>query len=379
MGSEQVIKKILSLADVSINGNRPWDIKVNDKKLYGRILSGGSLALGESYMDGWWDCKSIDQFIYKVLKAKLNKRILSVKHLALMIFSFLKARIINLQSKSRAFEIGKKHYDLGNELYKNMLDKRLMYSCGYWKNARNLNEAQEAKIDLICRKLKLKKGMALLDIGCGWGGLAKYAAEKYKVKVIGITVSKEQAEFANKACKNLPVKIILDDYRKLLSQRYLKAFDRIVSVGMFEHVGPKNYRNFMKIAHYCLKDKGIFLLHTIGGNKSVRKGEQWTSKYIFPNSVLPSAKQIAKASEGVFVLEDWHNFGSDYDPTLMAWYSNFTKNWNKIKMSGKYDERFYRMWVYYLLSCAGSFRVRNVQLWQIVFSKNLYDKYESVR
>jgi len=243
-----------------------------------------------------------------------------------------------------------------------MLDKGLNYSCAYWKNAETLDAAQEAKLDLICQKIGLRSGMKVLDIGCGWGGFAKYAAEKYGARVHGITVSRKQVEFGNDCCQCLDVKIELKDYRKVREK-----FDRIVSVGMFEHVGCKNYRIFMKVAHRCLKPDGLFLLHTIGGNTSTGSTDPWIDKYIFPNSVLPSSKQITSAIEGLFVLEDWHNFGQYYDKTLMAWYNNFTKNWAKIKDA--YDERFYRMWTYYLLSCAGSFRSRRNHLWQIVFSK----------
>jgi cyclopropane-fatty-acyl-phospholipid synthase len=269
--------------------------------------------------------------------------------------------------------IGERHYDIGNDLYKNMLDKRMNYSCGYWKNTKTLDEAQEAKLDLICKKLKLKPGMTVLDIGCGWGSLEKFAAEKYHVKVVGITVSKEQVRLARKLCKGLDVEIRLQDYRDLK-----KKFDCVVSVGMFEHVGYKNYRKFIKVVDRCLKDSSLFLLHTIGGNKSVTCLDPWIDKYIFPNSMLPSVNQITKASKGIFKLEDWHNFGTYYDKTLMAWHKNFNKNWDKIKIS--YNERFRRMWNYYLLSCAGSFRAHKNQLWQIVFSKiGSQVDYESIR
>jgi len=243
-----------------------------------------------------------------------------------------------------------------------MLDKRMNYSCGYWKDAKNLDEAQDAKLDLICRKLKLEPGMTVLDIGCGWGSFAKFAAEKYQTRVLGITVSKQQVDLARKLCRALDIEIRLQDYRDLKEE-----FDRIVSIGMFEHVGYKNYRKFMQVVDRCLKENGLFLLHTIAGNKSVKTGEAWISKYIFPNSMLPAANQVTNAYEGIFKLEDWHNFGTYYDKTLMAWHKNFNKNWDKIKTY--YDERFRRMWNYYLLSCAGSFRTHKNQLWQIVFSK----------
>ena len=354
------ILRFFELSDVQINGDKPWDIQVHNPDFYERVLSGGSIALGESYMDGWWDCKALDQFFEKILEAQLEKKVkINAK---LLLWIILKAKITNAQKRSKAHEIGKRHYDIGNNLFSVMLDKWKNYSCGYWEKAKTLDDAQEAKLDLVCRKMGLKSGMKVLDIGCGWGGFAKYAAEKYDAKIHGITVSGEQVKFANKFCQGLDIKIELKDYREL-NEKY----DRIVSIGMFEHVGCKNYRTYMKVVHRCLKVDGLFLLHTIGGNISVNFINPWTNKYIFPNSMLPSAKRITSAAEGLFVLEDWHSFGQYYDKTLMAWYENFTKNWTKIK--DQYDERFYRMWVYYLLSAAGGFRIRKNQLWQIVFSK----------
>lgn len=364
-------EKILSLAGIKINGNNPWDIKVHNENLYQRVLTQGSLGLGESYMDGWWDCQKLDEFFYRFIRSIERSQIESeVKENWRLLFEILLfskisiplARIFNMQSKGRAFQIGERHYDLGNDLFKNMLDKRLVYSCAYWKEAQTLDEAQEAKLDLICQKLDLQPGMRVLDIGCGWGSFAKYAAEKYKVKVVGITVSKEQVELGKKLCKGLPVEIKLQDYRNVNDK-----FDHIVSLGMIEHVGYKNYETYMKIVHRCLKDYGLFLLQTIGENNSTTSTDPWVNKYIFPNGMLPSVKQIGSAVEGSFVMEDWHNFSADYDKTLMVWYRNFDKNWGKIKAN--YDEKFYRMWKYYLLLCAGLFRARGPQLWQIVLSK----------
>jgi cyclopropane-fatty-acyl-phospholipid synthase len=242
-----------------------------------------------------------------------------------------------------------------------MLDKRMIYSCAFWKNASTLDEAQEAKLDMVCRKLELKPGMRVLDIGCGWGGMAQFAAKNYGVEVLGVTISKEQASLARERCQGMPIEIRLQDYRSIDD-----TFDRILSLGMFEHVGYKNYRTFMNKARNLLKEEGLFLLHTIGSNTSRKTTDCWIQHYIFPNSMIPSAKQIAGSMEGLFVLEDWHNFGADYDKTLMHWFDNFRSSWNALKKN--YDERFFRMWKYYLLSCAGTFRARSNQLWQIVLS-----------
>lgn len=357
---EKIVKSLLNEASIAIGGNAPADIKILNPNFYKRVLKQGSLGLGESYMDGWWDANSLDEFFNRLLRAKVNKKIggnLS------MIFYGLSTLMFNMQNKSRAFLIGKRHYDIGNDLYEAMLDGRMTYTCGYWKEADNLDAAQEAKLDLVCRKIGLKKGQKILDIGCGWGSFAKYAAEKYGAEVVGITVSEEQVRLGKKLCEGLPIEIRLQDYRDVNEK-----FDHIVSLGMFEHVGPKNYKVYMKAVSRSLKDGGLFLLHTIGSNNSVISIEPWINKYIFPGGFIPSVKQIAKSAEGLFVMEDWHNFGADYDRTLMAWHRNFEKNWDKIKSN--YNDRFYRMWRYYLLSCAGGFRARYNQLWQIIFSKN---------
>lgn len=351
------VERLLSFADVEIDGNRPWDLHIHNNKFYSRVLVTGSLGLGESYMDGWWDCERVDEFIHKILTADLGPKIKPWTEY----FESLRARLYNLQKPSRAFKVGQYHYDIGNDLYEKMLDKRLIYSCGYWKNASTLEEAQEAKLELICRKLNLKAGMKVLDIGCGWGGTAKFIAKRHNVEVVGITVSTEQAQFAKNLCRGLPVKIYLQDYRNLK-----KLFDRVLSIGMFEHVGYKNYATFMQIVKNNLKANGLFLLHTIGRNLAYSYIDPWINRYIFPNAMLPSPKQICKAIEGRFVLEDWHNFSADYDKTLMQWFKNFHTNWSSLQKN--YSERFYRMWEYYLLACAGTFRARKNQVWQIVLS-----------
>ena len=376
-GIEGTVRSLLISAGVTANGQSDADIQIKHPDFYKRVIREGTLGFGEAYMDGWWEVNKLDELCYKLLSVSLDQRIKSMNYLV----HYLEAIVLNTGKKSKAFEVGVKHYDLGNLLFRKMLDKRMVYSCGYWKDALTLDEAQEAKLSLICRKLNLKPGMKVLDVGCGWGSFCKYAAENYGVEVTGITVSKEQVEYASKDCEGLNVKIRLLDYRDLSNEALFGnngLFDRVVSVGMFEHVVYKNYKTFMKTVYGLLKEDGLFLLHTIGANKSVVTSDPWSNKYIFPNSHVPSIKQIGSSIENVFVMEDWHNFGPHYDKTLMAWFTNFDKNWDLLK--GQYDERFYRMWKYYLLSAAGSFRARNVQLWQIVLSRNgLPNGYQAVR
>ena len=366
-----LVKNLLSLADIQINGSKPWDIQVHDERFYKRAITEVELGLGESYMDSWWDVEKLDDMIFRIIRSDLQNK---VKHNLKVAFQLAGFYLINMQARRRAFIIGERHYDLGNELFKNMLDGRMNYSCAYWKDAETLDKAQENKLELICKKLYLKPGMKVLDIGCGWGAFGRYAAENYGVEVVGITVSKEQVALGKESCMGLPVEFRLQDYRDVNEK-----FDRIVSIGMIEHVGHRNYREYFRVAGNNLNDDGLFLLHTIGEVRSVNYTDAWTHKYIFPNGMLPSIAQLARAMEGLFVVEDLHNFGSDYDKTLLAWYNNFNNNWNKIK--DRYDERFFRMWKYFLLSSAGAFRARSKnQLWQIILSrKGELGGYNSIR
>lgn len=350
---------LLSQADIKINGARPWDIQVHHADFFKRVFQQGSLGLGESYMEGWWDCERLDILFCKILKAKLDKQVPGNLRDILRVVS---ARLFNLQSRSRSWIVGKEHYDIGNDLFALMLDPHMQYSCGYWRDVQTLDEAQNAKLKMICEKLQLKPGMRLLDIGCGWGGLAAYAARNYGVSVDGVTISREQQKLAQHRCEGLDVNILLQDYRDLNT-----GYDRIVSVGMFEHVGPKNYDTYFSVVDRYLKPDGLFLLHTIGSNQTGLSVDPWINKYIFPNGCLPSIRQIASVSESRLIMEDWHNFGSDYDKTLMAWHQRFNQAWSGL--SSNYTPRFRRMFNYYLCACAGAFRARDIELWQVLFSR----------
>jgi cyclopropane-fatty-acyl-phospholipid synthase len=367
---KELITSLAARAGVTMNGSEPWDITVHNEDFYSRVLRQLYLGLGESYMDGWWDCVQLDEFFFKTIRADLEEDLKNWR----LALHFLKAQVVNRQKRSRSAEVAHKHYDIGNNLYEHMLGESMAYTCAYWKDAKTLDEAQNAKFDLVCRKVGLKPGMKIVDLGCGFGGFLKYAAEHYGVSGVGMNLSKEQVAFARERAKGLPLEFRLADYRDIRGK-----FDRVISIGMTEHVGYKNYRSFLQLAHDLLADDGLFLLHTIGNNTSVTSADPWTDKYIFPNGNIPSIKQLGGAMEGLFVMEDWHNFGADYDKTLMAWHENFVKNWEK-HIKKDYDERFYRMWIYYLLSCAGAFRARKIQLWQIVLSKQgVLGGYQSIR
>jgi cyclopropane-fatty-acyl-phospholipid synthase len=309
-------------------------------------------------MEGQWDSEHLDEFFHRLLKTGMTDDVKPMR----LVFYALMAKFMNRQNVKRSKTVGEVHYDLGNEFYSKMLDSRMTYTCGYWENATSLEEAQAAKLDLICRKLQLKPGMRVLDIGCGWGSFMSYAAEHYGVEAVGVSISKEQIAWAQERYKGLPLEFRFQDYRELN-----ESFDAIASVGMFEHVGRKNHREYMELAHRCLKPGGLFLLHTIGKNQRNSYPDPWIDKYIFPNGDLPSIGQMGDAMDGLFVVEDLHNFGADYDKTLMAWHDNFMKAWPQFE--AQLGQRFFRMWRYYLLSCAGAFRARDIQLWQWVLSK----------
>jgi len=356
-----LITELFLKADIVIDGTRPFDIRVTNSSFYGRVLRDGALGIGEAYMDGWWECDSIEEMTSRFIQADLQKE--SFKNFKLLLYA-IRVRLSNRGGRSKIFEVGQRHYDLGNELFRLMLDKRMIYSCGDWKAATNLDEAQENKLDLICKRIGLKSGMRLLDIGCGWGGLARFAAENYGAEVVGITVSKEQLKYASQLCSDLPVELRLQDYRDLQGK-----FDRIISIEMIEAVGHKYYRRFMKTVDRCLKPGGYFLLQAIVGNEHVSPSEApWLNKYIFPNGESPSLAQITKSVEKLFIVEAFYKFERDYEKTLNAWYQNFLEGWPEIQDA--YDERFFRMWKFYLLISRGIFLSRKAQVWQIVFSKN---------
>jgi len=362
----------LQRADIRIDGPRPWDLQLKHPRLFGRVLRHWSLGLGEAYMDGDWECAQLDEFFTRLLRLRADQPPGGLARLQLA-WGLLAATWRNPQAPEQAFVVGERHYDLGNDLFERMLDSRMVYSCGYWASARTLEQAQEDKLEMICRKLELAPGMHLLDIGCGWGGLARHAALHHGVQVTGITVSTEQARYVERLCKGLPVTVQRQDYRDLTGR-----FDRIASVGMFEHVGPKNHSTYIDTARRLLADDGLFLLHTIGVDQPNGRTDPWIERYIFPGGHLPAASELARAVEGCFLIEDWHHFGPDYDRTLMHWHARFEAAWPELK--ARYSERFRRMWRYYLLTCAGFFRSRQGQLWQLVLSKpQRQGTYRSIR
>jgi cyclopropane-fatty-acyl-phospholipid synthase len=357
-GAEAMLARLLADAGITLNGPEPWDPQVNNPEAYARVVAEGSLGLGEAYMDGWWDCERLDTFFERIVARRVDK---SLRPSMSLIWLVLHAHLQNRQSKSRVWDVAQVHYDLDVDVFEATFDKRLTGSCGYWATAANLDDAQEAKLDLVCRKIGVKAGERVLDIGCGWGAFMGFAAERYGANCVGVTVSQVQADYGRKRYAGLPVEFQVKDYRDFAGR-----VDRIASMGMFEHVGARNYRTYFEHARRWIADDGLFLLHTIWANEAYPAIDPWLDRYIFPNGCLPTVGQVADAVEGLFVVENVENFGPDYDRTLMAWRAKFQSN--RAAMSAKYGERFCRMWDYYLCCCAGGFRSRGINVGQFVLS-----------
>lgn len=370
------IEKLLNKMGITLNGQQPYDIQVHDRRMLNDILFHQSMGAGESYMNGLWDCEHLDQLFFKIFQAGNERRFASNWT---TLFLKIKNTLFNQQSRKHADEVSKTHYDIDNRLYELMLGKSMAYTCGYWKDAASLDKAQFAKYDLICKKLDLQKEDKVLELGCGWGGLAKFMAENYHCEVHGFDIGNKTSQFAKEFCKGLPVTIYQCDYRETKTYNPKKIkFDKLVSVGVLEHVGYKNYGTFLKIAKSMIKNDGLFLLHSIGRDTSTNICDPWIDKYIFPNGMLPSIAQVASAAEYKFKVEDLHNFGAYYDKTLMAWHKNLNDNWPALKEN--HSETFKRMMNYYLLSCAGAFRARSIHLWQFILTpKGILNGYQSIR
>jgi len=357
-GARDFGMELLARADVPVGTDEPHSLHIHDDRFWDRVISQRQLGFGEAYMDGWWDCQHLDEALTRILVSGVVAEIRPGVTVAAMA---LRSRLLNAQTQRRAARNARHHYDIGNDLYARMLDPRMVYSCAYWNDAKDLATAQEAKLDLICRKLRLEPGMRVLDIGCGWGGFLDYASRMYGVAGVGISPARNQVDIARERCCDLPVTIEQADYRHVAG-----SFDRIVSVGMMEHVGPRNLPEFFRVCDRLLVPEGMMLHHTIGSTVSKHHTDPFFERYIFPGGVVPSLAQLSAAAEPTWVIEDVHNFGPDYDRTLVAWNANVESAWSDLPT---YDERFRRMWRYYLLSSAAGFRSRTLQLWQVVMRR----------
>ncbi|MBV9159536.1 MAG: class I SAM-dependent methyltransferase [Candidatus Kaiserbacteria bacterium] len=382
---KHLVTQHFAAAGITIGGRSPWDMRLTpgrEGRFYRRVALLHSLGLGRAYMDGDFECDDLVEMLARMINASLKRKqaklrksprwkwVFTLPHTLPDAMIWLKLKTTNQQDIVRAQRVAH-HYNVGNTLYRIMLGASMAYSCGYWPGAHNLDDAQFAKYRHICKKSGLKAGMRVLEIGGGWGGLAAYAIENFGVEVVMVTISKEQHDYVREKYAKLieagKLTVLLEDYRKIPERYPDEHFDRIFSVGMFEHVGPDNYEEYMRIAWLVLKRGGKFLLHTIVGSGHGPDPFLWY--YIFPGGVLPTEGQITEAARTYFVIEHMENFGYDYYKTTIAWRENFRAGWQQLLESGKYDERFRRMWEHYLASCAAVFRERRVQLQQWMLSK----------
>jgi len=374
---QAIIEDFLAQADITVNGNKPYDIQINNpEELYSALSRNISIGAGESFMNNDWDCQAIDELFFRLSRVCSIDKIRGKKTI---LWFAIKNNITNLQSITRSTQVANIHYNLDNDLYKRMLGKSMAYTCAYWKDAQTLDDAQNAKYKLVCEKLSLNSQDRLLDLGCGWGGFSKYAATNYGCEVVAVNIASEQIKLAKQECQNLPISFYAEDYRntKIYNPKQ-QPFTKIATIGLCEHIGTKNYSNFIDIMKSQVCEDGLILLHTIGKASDEQVADPWINKYIFPNGMIPALSQLTHAIENKLVIEDIHNFGAYYDKTLMAWHQNFIDSWPEIK--DRFNDKFFRMWKYYLLTCAGVFRARDLQLWQIVMSpKGIINGYTSIR
>ena len=336
------------------------------------LTTSTSLALGEAYMDGDLEIEgdlynALDHFLGQMGKFSTDE-------------SALKKLIFSSTGKKNQEKEVQSHYDIGNDFYKLWLDETMSYSCGYFLHEDDsLYQAQVNKVDYILKKLHLSQGMSLLDIGCGWGFLLIEAAKKYGVHGMGITLSREQYEAFNRRIKeqNLGdlLEVALMDYRDLPKMN--RTFDRVVSVGMAEHVGRRNYQLFMDCAKKVLKPGGLFLLHFISALKE-HAGDPWIKKYIFPGGVIPSLREMLScAAEDDFHTLDAENLRLHYNRTLLCWDKNYREHMDQIREM--FDVRFVRMWDLYLAACAATFHNGIIDLHQVLFSNGINNDVPMVR
>jgi cyclopropane-fatty-acyl-phospholipid synthase len=357
------VEALLGAADVRTDGRRPWDIHVHRERFFRRVALQGDLGFGESYMDGDWSAERLDEVACRLFAAGVDRKTPGLVD----VVNAMLARVVSRQSRLRVRRHVAPHYDLGNDLFEAMLDsEHMVYTCAYWRGgARTLEEAQAAKLDLICRKLGLERNMRVLDVGCGWGGWARFAAANYRVSVVGITLSREQAALGAERAKGLPVELRVLDYRDVKGQ-----FDRVVSIGCLEHVGHRNHRRFLETIRARLRHDGCALVHSIGVCGTQYRSGRFLDRYVFPLVNLPSMAQLGRAIDGLFVLDDVQNIGTDYDRTLMEWHARFQRAWPNLepRYARLLGGRFKRMFEFYLLTGAGFARSRRGQVWQMVLT-----------
>lgn len=374
INSENLIKNILTnntklqiinnkTSTISTNNNP--DIIVNNNNFYTKLLKHGEIGLGESYVDKDWDSNNLEETLYNLIinQKKIENAI--IKNSPNLIIKKLLDIPSDIFSTDNTKNDIKFHYDIGNKLYENMLGKSMLYSCAYfYKQGLSLDEAQYAKLDLIAKKLNLKEGMRVLDIGCGFGTAAIYLSKKFNVNILGISLSKEQINYFNSIYTGTQVQVIYKDYREL-TREHNNSYDCIYSIGMFEHIGINNHIDYYNKCFKLLKTNGTMLIHTIVSNKRLYSHNSWITKYIFPGAELPHISDFTKKYTDNWLLQDLQCIGKSYSKTLLAW----KKNINDSSVFNNYDDKFKRTWNYYLLLCSAAFRAREITVFQLVYFK----------
>ena len=379
MNAEKFVRDLFSQVEIEVNGSNPWDPQVHNPAAYNMMVSRGSVGLGETYMHGYWDCEQLDQFFARVTSVDLRKLIpVNFPTVSLAVGAYLK----NRQLPKAAWEVGRMHYDLPDEVWEATLDSAMTGSCAYYRNPTDtLEEAQLNKCRMTLDKVGLKSGHSLLDIGVGWAAFSGLAAQEYGAHPIGITVSEGQKAYIHKRYGEA-IDVRVNPWQET---ELREPVDCIVSAEMFEHVGSDNYRSFFEFCRRSIKEDGLMNLHTIVRHTPSKHIDPWMDKYIYPGGCIPTLGQITTAVHGLFHVVDVHDIGGHYPATLRAWMDNFRRNWDSVKSLGSArlgmdPEVFCRMWLYHYMASAGGFMSSRISVHQIVLSPNgVPGRYQSIR
>jgi cyclopropane-fatty-acyl-phospholipid synthase len=374
---ESPVRSLAQRAHLRINGDRSFDPQIPPHlipQLAVRVLLGGSRAWGEAYMDGWWTADDVTELTARLLEYRVAKRPVAIPEFVLRMQELFRDR----QSAARSVENIQNHYDAGEEFFGAVLGKPMVYSCGYaGRGASSLSAMQRDKMDLTIEKTAVRPGDTLLDVGCGYGELLYRAATKYGARAYGVTLSEDQFEHGIRLCEGVDAHPLKMNYLDMLKEFGPGYFKRIVSVGMFEHVGPEHYREYFQTIHDLLDDDGVFTHHSIYTSGGAGR-DPWIDAYIFRGGVLPRAAQVDEAIEGLFEIRDVHEFGRDYYTTNLYWLDNLVRH--KEAIVEQFGIRFYRMMHYAYSIFAACFKTRRTLLQQRVLVKpGTHLDYKTVR
>jgi cyclopropane-fatty-acyl-phospholipid synthase len=355
--------RLLERCGLAINGPAARDPQIHDERVYARLLKNGSVGAGEAFMDGWWDARDLSGCLEAVLRADLDAQFRGA--LFREKFRELRFQWLNRQTRELSRRVARDHYDLPFEFWRRMLGKTMQYSCAYWeRGARDLDEAQVAKMELICRKLQLEEGLSVLETACGWGSLAHHMAAHHGVRVKAFTLSEQQYRYAVAHYSHPRVEFFCADYRDFAARHQGEKFDRIASIGLVEHVGRRNLDVFFRMIQRFMKPEGWALVHGMG-KQTPEATDPWITRYIFPGGEIPRLSHLVDSiSRCALNVEDLHNLGLSYIPTLRAWLQSLSEPAGE----GAPQGRALRMWVYFLSLSIAAFEARKLQLYHFILS-----------